>query len=151
MWPEFGCCSSISQCWKWRWRAIFSHIFVLFYWVNLLKKTGLTHAHLKGIKLADHSTGDDDVMMDILLGSDQYWCLVTERVVQDRWPNSISDKTWMGSFWTTRWSCTNWKLEEQPCLFAFTEEPWWKYDKILGSRIIGPQTKRNKASSFMLK
>lgn len=46
---------------------------MLFYWVNLLKKTGLTHAHLKGIKLADHSTGYDDVMMDILLYSFNEW------------------------------------------------------------------------------
>ena len=34
--------------------------------------TSVTHAHLKGLKLADYSTGGDDIMVDVLVGSDQY-------------------------------------------------------------------------------
>lgn len=39
-----------------------------------------SHRHLSGIKLADYSTGDEDVNVDILVGSDQYWNLVTGEV-----------------------------------------------------------------------
>ena len=42
----------------------------------------VTHAHLRGLKLADYSTGEDDIMVDILVGSDQYWQLVSEKVVR---------------------------------------------------------------------
>ena len=40
------------------------------------------HAHLKGVKLADYSTGEDDIMVDILAGSEQYWQLVSGKVLQ---------------------------------------------------------------------
>ena len=39
------------------------------------------HAHLRGLELADYGTGEDDVEVDILVGSDQYWSLVSGRVV----------------------------------------------------------------------
>ena len=42
----------------------------------------VTHAHLRGLKLADYSTGEDDIMVDILVGSDQYWQLVSGKVLQ---------------------------------------------------------------------
>lgn len=31
-----------------------------------------TYAHLKGLKLADYGSGEDNVEVDILVGSDQY-------------------------------------------------------------------------------
>lgn len=52
----------------------------------------LTHAHLRGLKLADCSVGDDDVMVNVLVGSDQYWHLVTGRVVQGGGPTAIQTK-----------------------------------------------------------
>jgi len=42
----------------------------------------VVHAHLKGLKLADYSTGEDDMIVDILVGSDQYWQLVSGKVLQ---------------------------------------------------------------------
>jgi len=42
----------------------------------------VTHALLKGLKLADYSTGEDDIMVDILVGSDQYWQLVSGKVLR---------------------------------------------------------------------
>lgn len=45
----------------------------------------VTHAHLRGLKLADYySTGEDDLMVDILVGSDQYWQLVSGKVLRGR-------------------------------------------------------------------
>ena len=41
----------------------------------------VTHAHLRGLKLADYSTGEDDVIADKLVGSDQYWQLVSGKVL----------------------------------------------------------------------
>ena len=50
----------------------------------------VTHAHLRGLKLADYSTGEDDIMVDILVGSDQYWQLVSGKVVRgDDGPTAI--------------------------------------------------------------
>ncbi|MCV6575674.1 MAG: hypothetical protein OIF58_08065, partial [Cohaesibacter sp.] len=46
-----------------------------------IAKGSNTHAHLKGLKLADDCTGDHDVVVDILVGSDQYWNLVSGRVI----------------------------------------------------------------------
>ena len=62
----------------------------------------VTHAHLRGLKLADYSTGEDDIMVDILVGSDQYWQLVSGKVVRGSHCNS--DKAWMGSLRTYKWS-----------------------------------------------
>ncbi|XP_044165250.1 uncharacterized protein LOC122949186 [Acropora millepora] len=42
----------------------------------------VTHAHLRGLRLADYSTGEDDLMVDILVGSDQYWQLVSGKVLR---------------------------------------------------------------------
>ena len=53
----------------------------------------VTHAHLRGLKLADYSTGEDDIMVDILVGSDQYWQLVSGKVVRgDDGPTAIQTK-----------------------------------------------------------
>ena len=53
----------------------------------------VTHAHLKGLKLADYSTGEDDIMVDILVGSDQYWQLVSGKVLQgENGPTAIQTK-----------------------------------------------------------
>ena len=53
----------------------------------------VTHAHLRGLKLADYSTGEDDIMVDILVGSDQYWRLVSGKVVRgDDGPTAIQTK-----------------------------------------------------------
>ena len=41
-----------------------------------------TCAHLKGLKLADYHTGEDNIDIDISFGSDQYWSLVSGRVVR---------------------------------------------------------------------
>lgn len=37
---------------------------------------------MKGLKLADYSTVGDDIMVDILFGSDQYWQLVSGKVLR---------------------------------------------------------------------
>ena len=53
----------------------------------------VTHAHLRGLKLADYSTGEDDMTVDILVGSDQYWQLVSGKVVRgDDGPTAIQTK-----------------------------------------------------------
>ena len=53
----------------------------------------LTYAHLKGLKLADYHTGEDNVDIDILVGSDQYWSLVSGRVVRgEHGPTAIETK-----------------------------------------------------------
>ena len=70
--------------------------------------TSLTYVYLSGLKLADYCTGDDDVMFDILIGSDQYWHLVSGRVVQgEEWSNSNGHNTCMCSFTTFTWSNAN--------------------------------------------
>ena len=47
-----------------------------------------SYAHLTVLKLADYGTGDDNVKVDILVGSDQYWSLVSGRVVRGgAWPH----------------------------------------------------------------
>ena len=38
-----------------------------------IAQASLTRAHLRGLKLADYCTGADDVVLDILVGSDQCW------------------------------------------------------------------------------
>ena len=43
-----------------------------------------TYAHLRGLELADYGTGEDNVEVDILVGSDQYWSLVSGRVVRGK-------------------------------------------------------------------
>ena len=40
-------------------------------------QASLTYAHLKGLKLADYHTREDNVDPDILVGSDQYWSVVS--------------------------------------------------------------------------
>ena len=52
-----------------------------------------TYAHLRGLKLADYGTGEDNVEVDILIGSDQYGSLVSGRVVQgEHDPTAIETK-----------------------------------------------------------
>ena len=52
-----------------------------------------TYAHLKGLKLADYGSGEDNVEVDILVGSDQYWSLVSGRVVRgEHGPTAIETK-----------------------------------------------------------
>ncbi|XP_068675693.1 uncharacterized protein [Montipora foliosa] len=52
-----------------------------------------TYAHLKGLELADYGTGEDNVEVDILVGSDQYWRLVSGRVVRgEHGPTAIETK-----------------------------------------------------------
>ena len=56
-------------------------------------KAGNTYAHLKGLNLADHCTGDNDVAVDILVGSDHYWNLVSGRVIRgEDGPTAIHTK-----------------------------------------------------------
>ena len=51
------------------------------------------YAHLRGLKLADYGTGQDNVKVDILAGSDQYWSLVSGRVVRgEHGPTAIETK-----------------------------------------------------------
>ena len=58
-----------------------------------IARASLSHSHLRGLKLADDCSGDDDVMVDILVGSDQYWQLVTGRVVRgEHGPTAIQTK-----------------------------------------------------------
>ena len=52
-----------------------------------------SYAHLTGLKLADYGTGEDSVEVDILVGSDQYWSLVSGRVVRgEHGPIAIETK-----------------------------------------------------------
>lgn len=52
-----------------------------------------TYAHLKGLKLADYGSGEDNVEVDILVGSDQYWSLVSGRVVRgEHGPTAVKTK-----------------------------------------------------------
>ena len=52
-----------------------------------------TYAHLSGLKLADQGTYEDEVEVDILVGSDQYWSLVSGRVVRgEHGPTAIETK-----------------------------------------------------------
>ena len=56
-------------------------------------QASLTCAHLKGLKLADYHTGEDNIDIDILVGSDQYWSLVSGRVVRgEHGPTAIETK-----------------------------------------------------------
>jgi len=58
-----------------------------------IAQASLTHAHLRGLKLADYCTGDDDVMVDIFIRSDQYWHLVSGRVVRgENGPTAMETK-----------------------------------------------------------
>ena len=58
-----------------------------------IAKASNTHTHLKGFKLADDCTGDHDVVVDILVGSDQYWNLVSGRVIRgEDGPTAIQTK-----------------------------------------------------------
>ena len=52
-----------------------------------------SYAHLTGLKLADYGTGEDNVEVDIPVGSDQYWSLVSGRVVRgEHGPIAIETK-----------------------------------------------------------
>ena len=52
-----------------------------------------TYAHLRGLELADYGTGEDNVEVDILVGSDKYWSLVSGRVVRgEHGPIAIETK-----------------------------------------------------------
>ena len=65
----------------------------------------VTHARVRGLKLADYSTGEDDVVVDILVGSDQYWHLVFGKVLQGGGCSHCnSGKAWMSSLRTNKWS-----------------------------------------------
>ena len=65
----------------------------------------VTHASLKGLKLADYSTGVDDIMVSMLVVSDQYWQLVSGRVLRGGGRSHCdSDKACMGSLRTNKWS-----------------------------------------------
>ena len=56
-------------------------------------QASLTYAPLKGLKLADYHTGEDNIDIDILVGSDQYWSLVSGRVVRgEHGPTAIETK-----------------------------------------------------------
>ena len=49
-----------------------------------IARAGNTYAHLKGLNLADHCTSDNDVVVDILVGSDHYWNFVSGRVIRGK-------------------------------------------------------------------
>ena len=55
----------------------------------------VNHAHLRGLKLADYSTctGEDDIMVDKLVEPDQYWQLVSGKVLRgEDGPTAIQTK-----------------------------------------------------------
>ena len=53
----------------------------------------VTRAHLRGLKLADYSTDEDDVIVDKLVGSDQYWQLVSGKVLGgENGPTAVQTK-----------------------------------------------------------
>ena len=58
-----------------------------------IAKAGNTYAHLKGLNLADHCTSDNDVVVDILVGSDHYWNFVSGSVMRGKdGPTAIHTK-----------------------------------------------------------
>ena len=61
--------------------------------LSFLSQATQTYAHLSGLKLADQGTYEDEVEVDILVGSDQYWSLVSGRVVRgEHGPTAIETK-----------------------------------------------------------
>lgn len=58
-----------------------------------IAQASISHSHLRGLKPAGDCSGDDDAMVDILVGSDQYCQIVTERVVRgDHGPTAFQTK-----------------------------------------------------------
>ena len=43
-----------------------------------------SHEHLLGLELADSADGSDNLEVDVLIGSDWYWSLVTGRVIRGK-------------------------------------------------------------------
>ena len=55
--------------------------------------SGECHKHLLGLELADSADGDDILGVDVLIGSDWYWSLVTGRVIRGKsGPTAIHTK-----------------------------------------------------------
>ena len=53
------------------------------------------YAHLADLDLADSACGDDHLDIDILVGSDHYWKLVTGEVIRK---DKLSKPNWVGYF-----------------------------------------------------
>ncbi len=60
------------------------------------------HPHLVGLELADCSASDSALPVDVLIGSDYYWALVTGSVCRgsSEWPYCCTHKTWLGVVWS---------------------------------------------------
>ena len=57
--------------------------------------SGECHEHLLGLELADSADGNDVLEMDVLIGSDWYWSLVTGSDSRQEWANGHSHQGWM--------------------------------------------------------
>ena len=74
------------------------------------------YPHLCGLNLADTSTlsGDNDVEVDILIGADYYWKLVTGTIKRGNKPGPVAVLTRLG--WGFVWPCDS-ITSEKPCLY----------------------------------
>ena len=55
-----------------------------------------SNSHLAGLDLADHTSRDDTLNVDILIGSDNYWRLVTDKVIRGDCGGPMAIQTKLG-------------------------------------------------------
>ncbi|XP_068670895.1 uncharacterized protein [Montipora foliosa] len=54
------------------------------------------YPHLQGLPLADHSRGDEDLEIDVMIGADHYWSVVQNHVVRGELHGPVAIRTRLG-------------------------------------------------------
>ena len=54
------------------------------------------YPHLQGLPLADHSRGDEDLEIDVMMGADHYWSVVQNHVVRGELHGPVAIRTRLG-------------------------------------------------------
>ena len=54
------------------------------------------YPHLQGLPLADHSRGDEDLEIDVMIGADHYWSVVQNHVVRGKLHGPVAIRTRLG-------------------------------------------------------
>ncbi|XP_068697319.1 uncharacterized protein [Montipora foliosa] len=54
------------------------------------------YPHLQGLPLADHSRGDEDLEIDVMIGADHYWSVVQNHVVRGELHGPVEIRTRLG-------------------------------------------------------
>ena len=54
------------------------------------------YPHLQGLPLADHSRGDEDLEIDVIIGADHYWSVVQNHVVKGELHGPVAIRTRLG-------------------------------------------------------